>query len=600
MLNPKRAALRLALTGCLTLAGLTTLAAQGRAAAPPEKVFPDTAIFFLKVNNAAGLREAFRQSQYGQLWADPAMKDFREDLKARVGEATKSLKQQVGLTLPELLELPQGPAALAVLPKDDAEQAAAVVLTTDAGKNADTLAGVLARATKIGEDQGGKVSKETFKGLIVQTIVLPRPKDLKEGQSPPPPLSWTRDGTVFTIGTDLDSVKDTVANASGRDNALAGAENFAAAARKLGSDAQGLWYADVAKVITLVTKIQSRGKNAANVEQIKAMSQVLGINGLKAAAGTLNLNTGPYDSLTKTFVLAPAPLQGVLKLFSLPRVDLRPEPWVPATVASYQTWSWDLDVAFVALNDLANMFQPGVLNVLEQQLVGPNGGEPLNFKKDLFDPLGDRISVISDFKKPITEDSQRMLIGVALEDPKGFQTTLGKLINLAGGKPETRDFQGVKVYDFQMPDLPNARAQNVQLKGKISLAISRNTLFISSEPTLLEQAIRGGGPTLADSSQFQSVAKEMPEKVSALTYVRPDESARLSYDMIKSGQFEKALQGAAVGGGADVSKIGKFFDKDKLPEFSVFAKYLSNGGGFTVMDDDGVSITNFTLRKANP
>ena len=132
------------------------------------------------------------------------------------------------------------------------------------------------------------------------------------------------------------------------------------------------------------------------------------------------------------------------------------------------------------------------------------------------------------------------------------------------------------------------------------MTIAKDTLFVSTEPTLLEQVLRGGGPALADSPAFQAVAKEVPDKVSSLTYVRPDEQARVSYDMIKSGQFEKALQGAAVAGGPDVSKLGKLFDKDKLPDFSVFAKYLSQGGGYSVMDDDGMTFTSFTLRKANP
>ena len=131
---------------------------------------------------------------------------------------------------------------------------------------------------------------------------------------------------------------------------------------------------------------------------------------------------------------------------------------MPATVASYQTLELGPRRAFKRLNDLANMFQPGVLNVLEQQLVGPNGGEPLNFKKDIFDPLGNRITLISDFKKPVTEDSQRMLLAVALDDAKAFQNTLTKLIDLAGGHaqearvPGDDDLRLRPPRDAQQPD----------------------------------------------------------------------------------------------------------------------------------------------------
>jgi len=278
---------------------------------------------------------------------------------------------------------------------------------------------------------------------------------------------------------------------------------------------------------------------------------------------------------------------------------------VPATVASYQSLSWDLDNAYNAINDLVNKFQPGMLNVLEQQLAGPEGGQPLSFQNDLFGPLGDRVTMISDFKKPIKEDSQRVLVGVSLEDSKAFQNTLARVLELAGAAPKKREFQGTTIYDFDvsMPNLPNnPNGGNLQtLKGPISLAIAKETLFLTTDTTLLEQVLRPGGVPLAESPTYEMVAKEIPQKVSGTTFVRPDEQARLSYDMIKSGQFEKALiQGMAASRGGKAPEIPQIIDPNKLPEFSVFAKYLTLGGSFSVSDEDGLVSTGFTLRKNTP
>ena len=184
------------------------------------------------------------------------------------------------------------------------------------------------------------------------------------------------------------------------------------------------------------------------------MLQLTGINGLKAAGGNFAFNSGAFDSVSKVYFLAPAPTQGLLKMFTMPPTGLRPEPWVPATVASYQSLSWDLDKAYDALNELVNQFQPGMLQLLQQQLVGPNGGDPIDLQKDVFGPLGDRLTLISDFKKPVKEDSQRLLLGIALEDSKKFQGTLNKVIEIAGGAPEKRDFQGTTIYDFKLPEMP--------------------------------------------------------------------------------------------------------------------------------------------------
>lgn len=608
MRTPMRAAFRLA----LAVAGLSLVAAQGRAAAPPEKVLPDSTIALLKINNASALRESFRQSQFGQLWADPGLKAWREGIAERLDDAGQSLKKQLGVTYKELLELPQGAVAIAVTKRDDPKLPLAVLVTADAGKNASALAGVLDKATKRGEEEGSKVATESFKGATLHIIQPPKQPEKKEeakdkddakGDRPEPPVVWTQQGTTFFVGSDVDAVKDLVANAEGRDNSLAGNETYVQSLKKLGPDGQVVWFVDIAKVLKLVVQAGAAGENAAQADQVQSIIQMAGLDQLKSAAGTFVLNSGSFDSVSKTVVLSPGPAKGLLKIFKFPKVNLRPESWVPATVASYQSLSWDLDSAFTAINELLNTIQPGMLDVLQQQLVGPNGGPGLNFQKDIFGPLGDRVSVISDFKKPVKEDSQRMLIGVTLEDSKAFEGTLNKVIALAGAAPKSREFRGTTIYDFDLPELPNNPGDanpGQQLPGSISVAVAKNTLFISTEPTLLEQVLRSSSATLADSASFQAVAREIPDRVSSLSFVRPEEQARLSYDMIKSGQFEKALQAGAVAGGPDLSKIGTIIDKDKLPDFAIFAKYLSQGGGYWLQEEDGVTMTSFTLRKANP
>jgi hypothetical protein len=607
-----RVVLRLALAGWLGLAAWSLLAAQGRAATPPEKIVPDSTVLFLKINNTAAFRESFRQTELGQLWADPALKGLKDDLADRIDEATKSLKDKLGVSIRDLLELPQGTAAIAVVKRDHPKLPIAVLLMADAGKNTSAMTDVLTRATKQGEESGFTVTTESFRGADLHVLQPPKEKEKdkandqdKDQPKENPPVVWTHLQSLFFVGSDVDALKDLLAHAQGRDDALAANESFTKIQGKLGSEVQVVWFIDVAKLVKQVVAVAgatAKEGAGAQAQQAEAMLQVMGFNGLKALGGGLTFNTGGYDSVNKTIVLAPAPVQGVLKVFDWPKAKLRPESWVPAAVATYQSLSWDLDKAFTALNDLVNTFQPGMLNVVEQSLVGPNGGDPISFQKDIFGPLGNRITLISDFKKPITENSQRMLVAFELQDARAFQNTLNRLMVLTGAAPKKREFQGTTIYDFELPNLPAPNnAGGASLKGPVSVAIAKDTLFASTDPTFLEQVLRGG-PGLADSAAFQSVAKELPDRVSSMSYSRSDEQARLSYDMIKSGKFEKAIQNAAAAGngGEAFAKLGKVFDKQKLPEFSVFAKYISPGGGYSVMEDDGLTLTGFTLRKTNP
>ena len=587
-----RAAYRLAVIGCVSAATVLSQAAYVVAAAPPEKSLPDTTLLFVKINNASEMREGMGKTQFAQLLNDPSLANIKKGVQEKLADADKQLKSKLGVTIGEFLTLPQGTVTISVVGKNDPKLPIAILISADAGKNAATMTEVMTKSSKQAEEAGTKVSTAEHKGLTLH--ILQGPAD---GDKPNPPVVWTNSGSVFHIASDVDGLKELINNAEGRSDSLASSENFTKVVTKLG-DGQLFWFLDVNKAIKLMVKAGTAAQGG-DAAQAEAMLQNFGINGFKAVGGTMSFGSGPYDTISKTFLLVPAPVQGLLKMFSMPAAALRPEPWVPATVSSYQTMSWDLDGAYNAINDLVNKFQPGMLNLLEQQLVGPNGGEPLSFQKDFFGPLGDRITVISDFKKPITADSQRMLFSIALEDAKAAQGTLGKILALANASPKKRDFQGTTIYDFTMPELPNQPANSPLKGGEVSLALAKDYLFVTNAPALLEQVIRGGSAPLADSQPFLDATKGIPAKSSTLSFSRAEEQARASYEMIKNGDFEKALQQAG-GANAPKVKLSEVFDVNKLPDFSVFTKYLSNAAGFGVSNEDGVLFTGFSLRKSNP
>jgi len=618
MHKAKRAMSRLALVGGLGLLGAALSAGSAQAATAPERVLPDSTILLFKINDAKGFREAFRGSHYGQLWHDPSMKDFRDDLTQKLEEGARPLKEKVGLSLRELLELPQGAVTVAVLSRDDPKLPIAVAVMADAGDNKEKMAEVLTKATKQAEEAGAKTSQETFNGLTIHILrEAPEDKAKEKAQekggdkSPDVSLAWTQSEGVFyftgaTTGSEIDVIKDLTAHREGRDNSLASNDSFTKTQAKTESGkAQLVWFLDIAKVVKLALKASAKG-NEGQIQQNEVLLQTLGVDGLKSVGGAFSFGSGRYDSLSKTFFLAPKPVQGLLKIFSFPALRLRPEAWVPATVAAYQSLSWDLDQAYDAIEQVVNQFQPGMINLVEQQLVGPNGGAPLSFKKDLFGPLGNRATLISDFKKPVKEDSQRYLLSIALDNAKAFQETLNRAFEITQGAPKKREFQGTTIYDVDLPNMPNPNAAGAQpFKGSISFAVAKESFFVTTDTALLEQILRPGNSSLEENTGFQSVVKEMPERVSGMTFVRPEESARLLYDLVKSGQYEKAMQqllGANARGPRpqQVPKLDKVIANEKLPDFSVIAKYLTQGGSYSLMDDDGFTMTGFTLKGQGP
>jgi len=209
--TPSRAVPRLAWAGLVSLVGLSLFMAPAPAAAPAEQTLPGSTLALVKVNNNAGLREAFRQSQLGQLLADPAMTPLKEDFKGKLEEGNARLKKRFGVTLGELLELPQGPSWLAVVGRENAKPPVAVLLSVDAGKNRTQMQELMDRATKQAEGAGGKVSSEAFQGGTIHVIQPPREQDKETS-----PLAWTSREGIFTIATDIDALKDQLSHAQGR------------------------------------------------------------------------------------------------------------------------------------------------------------------------------------------------------------------------------------------------------------------------------------------------------------------------------------------------------------------------------------------------
>jgi hypothetical protein len=557
-----------------------------------EKSLPPSTLLYIKIAKASDMRDALNASSIGRILADPALKPMLDQWNASLEEGNLDLRKKLGVSFEELVTLPQGAVSIALVTKDDPKDPVALLASADAGEKADAMAAVLDKATKSAEEEGSKILTETFQDQRLTII-----ESVKEGEDKESPVIWTRSGSVFHIASDATALKELLTNAQGRSDALGTSEGFQAVTKRIGSDAQVLIYGDFTQIFKLATAASAN--QGVNAEQVEAQLQLLGLNSLKSIGASVSFNAGEYDSVTKVFVYAPGPVQGVVKLFTLPKAELKPEPWVPAAVASYASYSWDLDSAWVGAKELADQFAPGILDNLEQQLAGEDG-KGLSFKNDIFGPLGNRITVLSDYKKPITEKSQRYLLGVRLDDAKAFQASLNKILELAMAQPKKREFQGITIYDFEIPELPeDAPPAEVPFDGPISLAIAKDYLLIGSEPQMLEQALRSGGPSLADSPEYQRVAKKLPSSASIVSFDRTDENARMLYEMIKSGQLKQSLEEANAAAGAEAPKID--LDTSKLPDFEVIAKYLCDSGGYgEVIEGEGFFAIQFSLKKEAP
>ncbi len=289
--------------------GIAATLGNGRRA--PERVLPENTILLFKINNAKEFRESFRQSQYGQLWNDPGLKEFKEELSQKINDASKSFRERIGMSIGEILAIPQGTVGIAAIYREEAKSPLSFVVVADAGENARKMQDLLDRAAKQSEESGAKVAAESFSGMTLH-IIQPPPRKEEEKDVPRPPIVWVNSGSDFFVGTDVEIVKDLAAHREGRDNSLAATDAFSRTQAKINAGtAQAIWFIDIAKVIKVAIKLNARGAEA-DAQQNEVLAQELGVlgkNGLKSVGGCITLGSGSYDSVTKTFFLAPRPVQ---------------------------------------------------------------------------------------------------------------------------------------------------------------------------------------------------------------------------------------------------------------------------------------------------
>ena len=154
---------------------------------------------------------------------------------------------------------------------------------------------------------------------------------------------------------------------------------------------------------------------------------------------------------------------------------------------------------------------------------------------------------------------------------------------------------------------PGAAPPGVNPQGSsrapISIAIAKDTLFLTTRHDLARAGAPAGQPALAESAVVSDRRQGVPRKSQRHELRSP---RRVGPALLRHGQERQIREGHPAGHRCPRRRLpkspdlGKLIPAEKLPDFSVFAKYLSLGGGFSVMDDDGFTMTGFTLRKSRP
>lgn len=584
---------------------VSLLAATGRAAnaAPSAQLLPADTVGYLTVHDVPAFKAAWAETQFGRLLADPAMQPFLEDIQRELSALVAGLQEEIGLTASELYALPRGQLTLALVPSGPS--AIAVVGIVDLGDNQGDAERLLARGAETLEQHGAKRQEEDFQGVGLVIYELPAGGEA-DGQAAvgaaPAKIAYGITQQTLVLASDVDVLKGIVARFGGdAADTFATHPVFSRIAEQTASDGRTpplQWFLDP---VAIFSHMLGAGGNQ-QAQMAAGMLPLLGLDKLKGFGGSMDLVTGPYDSVTRIQVSTEEPRQGLLKLLTFPQGNLQPESWVPNDVSTYFSMNWDVDTAWQAISELYDQMQgPGAFEQTLRMFTDAPNGPGIDVKKDIVDPVGGRITMVTDYAEPITPGSQRVLVGVSLDDTQTLSAALDKLMQRAGGNVQKREFQGHVIYDVKTPVAPGEQADENAPVVQMAVAIAHDYFFFASNVTLLEKVLRIGEgiQPLAQSLDYRLVVSHIPETASGVSFSRPEQAWRSLYEMIRSGEMRNSVAGMAMFF-PSLLNLSQAIDGEKLPEFDVVRRYLAPSGGYLQSDANGVLLVNFALRKESP
>jgi hypothetical protein len=372
-----------------------------------------------------------------------------------------------------------------------------------------------------------------------------------------------------------------------------------------------------------------------------------GFEAIVAAGGTIQVATGQHEILHRTAIFAPGALdagerfQLAARVLSFP-VDgpLDPPGWVPHTLATFNSFEWNMKEAFHASSTLVDEVAEDKIfyDTWETLRTDPNAGE-IDIPNDLIGNLGKRVVMLSDNVVAEGEDvtkSERTLFAAEAVHPEGIAALLDKQMATDPDHAREHHVAGFKIWEVLPEDavdadvaveLPGTRRfddfeeeeeeERPRLLKTSAVTVAHGYLMVASHLDFLKRVLEeaGDATSLAQNSDFQAVQDELyrmarqasPESQgpswSLRGFSRTDEEYRLTYELIRQGKMpeSESILGKLLNAMLSEEKEGVVrkaqIDGSKLPDFEVVRGSLGLAGMYGVTEENGWFFKGFTLPK---
>jgi len=593
-------------------------------------LLPEDTLLYARLDHADEFRETLSESSLGRMLADPKLKPFAGDIYQTLSDLFAQLGDEVGLSLDELLAIPSGQVALAMMPgnavaessdteaneeaeKDESEEAIrrrieairrriarkrreqnslAGLFMVDAGKNVANLQSLVDRLEARLIESGYVRRTSTVEKTVLVRLMPPRP-----GR---PEIEYFQNQGVIVLGVGHQTAEKALDHwlDRSREATLADNANFGnVMSRCIGAEStrpQLTFYADP---YHLVERAVKRGRAAAFVWPIL---EDLGIGKIRGMGGSTFRGGEMFESISHFHVLIDTPRDGFLGLVRPETGDITPPDWIPADVTAYTTVHWNFEKTYENLDKIMALFQgeEPLKRFVEDPL---ENATRLKVTEDILQNLAGRYASATWLETPVKLNSQVAAYGFELKDAERAKSAIARFRETKPEVLKVETVAGTVVYSF-----PSRRAVPESFRQlSPGIAILGNWFVFSDSRVFLERLIRanqGGTPQLITEPDFDLVVSELGgkldgEKPFMISFVRGADYLRQIYELAKAEDSRNFLRTRGERSPA-AKQFSELLERNQLPPYEEFRQYFAPGGVFGYNEPTGIHFGSFNLRPA--
>lgn len=551
------------------LSGLLIPVTLRAADVPFEQKLPDKIAAFMSIPEFGKFKERFAKTSYGRMIDDPQLADYRQQFEKWMrASAAKEGVLPPGIELDDLLKIPNGEVAMAVtLP---GRKASSFVISLEFGDSLDIVEKLIDEAVAKSVEAEWKKDEVDFQGSRITT--LEGPTNPNRPKQKPVKVAFVIEDSTLILSSSLDLCQEILDRWDGKaDGSLAENKIFRHvidSTTERDRQPVGRWYVNIADLI----QGAFASADASNMVLNVARGNIgrVGVLEFRGIGGSVDLATDGFDSISRTAAWVDEPVTGFLSVFTFPVDDVAPPAWVPADSSMYVTGNWDIERAYTSVESLydtimgAGRFEAGV-----QKIAADERGPKVHIKLDLIDTLDGKIHLMQSNLDREDVAVGSVLVGFEVKDQQKAEELLEKVASTTGSPFESRSYRDTRIWSMKAP-----------AKGP-SIAVAHDCIFLSSDTSLLESAIRADPDVkrLADDKSFKHHTSRMPNRVSLFGVQRSEQQFQAIYKLLQSG-------GAA---GADAP------DPTKLPDFDLIKHYFLPGVTYVVPNARGFEYVTYSL-----